>query len=87
MRSFEMVCVSEASFWPRPWYLTGPLSPRCLCVCVRVCVQPLVLSPSLKEHQLDFGIRSVTDTSSIVFVVINSNPIEVSALSDHPPPQ
>ncbi|XP_062306395.1 transmembrane protein 131 isoform X1 [Osmerus eperlanus] len=44
-------------------------------------LEPLVLSPSLKEHQLDFGIRSVTDTSSIVFVVINSNPIELEIKS------
>lgn len=39
--------------------------------------QPQVLPPSLKENFLDFGVRSATDTSSIVFVVVNSNPIEV----------
>lgn len=39
--------------------------------------QPLVLPPSLKENLLDFGVRSATDTSSITFVVVNSNPIEV----------
>lgn len=40
-------------------------------------LEPLVLSPSLKENILDFGVRSATDTSSITFVVVNSNPIEL----------
>uniref|UniRef100_A0A667ZTX3 Transmembrane protein 131 n=1 Tax=Myripristis murdjan TaxID=586833 RepID=A0A667ZTX3_9TELE len=43
--------------------------------------QPLVLSPSLKENLLDFGVRSATDTSSITFVVVNSNPIELEIKS------
>lgn len=41
--------------------------------------QPLVLPPSVKDNLLDFGIRSATHTSSIIFVVVNSNPIEVRA--------
>ncbi|XP_076004717.1 transmembrane protein 131 isoform X2 [Genypterus blacodes] len=40
-------------------------------------LEPLVLPPSLKENLLDFGVRSATDTSSITFVVVNSNPIEL----------
>lgn len=51
------------------------LKRKCLIVLSRE--QPLVLPPSLKENLLDFGVRSATDTSSIVFVVVNSNPIEV----------
>lgn len=39
--------------------------------------QPLVLPPSVKDNLLDFGVRSATHTSSIIFVVVNSNPIEV----------
>ncbi|XP_011472726.1 transmembrane protein 131 isoform X1 [Oryzias latipes] len=44
-------------------------------------LEPLVLPPSLKENLLDFGVRSATDTSSIVFVVVNSNPIELEIKS------
>ncbi|XP_067369702.1 transmembrane protein 131 isoform X3 [Channa argus] len=44
-------------------------------------LEPLVLPPSLKENVLDFGIRSATDTSSITFVVVNSNPIELEIKS------
>ncbi|XP_072295624.1 transmembrane protein 131 isoform X2 [Eucyclogobius newberryi] len=44
-------------------------------------LEPLVLSPSLKKNLLDFGIRSATDTSSITFVVVNSNPIELELKS------
>ncbi|XP_030582936.1 transmembrane protein 131 isoform X2 [Archocentrus centrarchus] len=44
-------------------------------------LEPLVLPPSLKENLLDFGIRSATDTSSIIFVVVNSNPIELEIKS------
>ncbi|XP_048090803.1 transmembrane protein 131-like [Alosa alosa] len=40
-------------------------------------LEPLVLPPSLEEHLLDFGVLSATDSSSIVFVVVNSNPIEL----------
>lgn len=39
--------------------------------------QPLVLPPSVKDNLLDFGVRSATHTSSIIFVAVNSNPIEV----------
>lgn len=39
--------------------------------------QPLVLPPRVKDNVLDFGVRSATHTSSIIFVVVNSNPIEV----------
>ncbi|KAM7388663.1 hypothetical protein PAMP_024824 [Pampus punctatissimus] len=44
-------------------------------------LEPLVLPPSLKENILDFGVRSATDTSSITFVVVNSNPIELEIKS------
>ncbi|XP_017278994.1 transmembrane protein 131 isoform X2 [Kryptolebias marmoratus] len=44
-------------------------------------LEPLILPPSLKENLLDFGVRSATDTSSIVFVVVNSNPIELEIKS------
>ncbi len=39
--------------------------------------QPVVLPPCLREQILDFGVLSATDTRSLVFVVVNSNPIEV----------
>ncbi|XP_059196882.1 transmembrane protein 131 [Centropristis striata] len=44
-------------------------------------LEPLVLPPSLKENILDFGVRSATDTSTITFVVVNSNPIELEIKS------
>ncbi|XP_068175870.1 transmembrane protein 131 isoform X2 [Antennarius striatus] len=44
-------------------------------------LEPLVLPPSLKDNLLDFGVRSATHTSSIVFVVVNSNPIELEIKS------
>uniref|UniRef100_A0A671VA90 Transmembrane protein 131 n=1 Tax=Sparus aurata TaxID=8175 RepID=A0A671VA90_SPAAU len=44
-------------------------------------LEPLVLPPSLKENLLDFGVRSATHTSSIIFVVVNSNPIELEIKS------
>ncbi|XP_039984540.1 transmembrane protein 131 isoform X2 [Xiphias gladius] len=44
-------------------------------------LEPLVLPPSLKENLMDFGVRSATDTSSITFVVVNSNPIELEIKS------
>ncbi|XP_026200619.1 transmembrane protein 131 isoform X2 [Anabas testudineus] len=44
-------------------------------------LEPLVLPPSLKENVLDFGVRSATDTNSITFVVVNSNPIELEIKS------
>ncbi|XP_034737612.1 transmembrane protein 131 isoform X1 [Etheostoma cragini] len=44
-------------------------------------LEPLVLPPSLKENILDFGVCSATDTSSITFVVVNSNPIELEIKS------
>ncbi|XP_012716600.2 transmembrane protein 131 [Fundulus heteroclitus] len=44
-------------------------------------LEPLVLPPSVKENVLDFGVRSATDASSIVFVVVNSNPIELEIKS------
>ncbi|KAM4628602.1 transmembrane protein 131 [Polymixia lowei] len=44
-------------------------------------LEPLVLLPSLKENLLDFGVRSATDTISITFVVVNSNPIELEIKS------
>ncbi|XP_051563177.1 transmembrane protein 131-like isoform X3 [Myxocyprinus asiaticus] len=39
-------------------------------------LEPIVLPPCPREHILDFGVLSATDTSSLVFVVVNSNPIE-----------
>lgn len=44
-------------------------------------LEPLVLPPSVKDNVLDFGVRSATDTSSIIFVVVNSNPIELEIKS------
>ncbi|XP_028299716.1 transmembrane protein 131 [Gouania willdenowi] len=44
-------------------------------------LEHLVLPPSLKDNLLDFGVRSATDTSSIIFVVVNSNPIELEIKS------
>ncbi|XP_038159803.1 transmembrane protein 131 isoform X1 [Cyprinodon tularosa] len=44
-------------------------------------LEPVVLPPSVKENVLDFGIRSATDTSNIIFVVVNSNPIELEIKS------
>uniref|UniRef100_A0A8C9V152 Transmembrane protein 131 n=1 Tax=Scleropages formosus TaxID=113540 RepID=A0A8C9V152_SCLFO len=40
-------------------------------------LEPVMLPPSMEEHFLDFGVLSASDVSSLVFVVINSNPIEV----------
>ncbi|KAL1022070.1 hypothetical protein UPYG_G00021820 [Umbra pygmaea] len=40
-------------------------------------LEAFALPPSLHENFLDFGVLSATDTSSILFVVINSNPIEL----------
>uniref|UniRef100_A0AAZ3QI37 Transmembrane protein 131 n=1 Tax=Oncorhynchus tshawytscha TaxID=74940 RepID=A0AAZ3QI37_ONCTS len=40
-------------------------------------LEPFVLPPSLQDNFLDFGVLSATDTSSILFVVVNSNPIEL----------
>ncbi|KAM4601998.1 transmembrane protein 131-like isoform 2-T2 [Polymixia lowei] len=40
-------------------------------------LEPLALPPSLSERFLDFGVLSATDTSSILFAVFNSNPIEL----------
>ncbi|KAL4656850.1 transmembrane protein 131 [Arapaima gigas] len=42
-------------------------------------LEPVVLPPSLEEHFLDFGVLSASDISSLIFVVINSNPIEVKS--------
>ncbi|XP_037106097.1 transmembrane protein 131 isoform X1 [Syngnathus acus] len=44
-------------------------------------LEPHVLPPSLKKNILDFGVRSATDTSSIIFVAVNSNPIELEIRS------
>uniref|UniRef100_A0A6Q2WTT3 Transmembrane protein 131 n=1 Tax=Esox lucius TaxID=8010 RepID=A0A6Q2WTT3_ESOLU len=44
-------------------------------------LEPLVLAPSLTENLVDFGVRSATDTSSIVLIVVNSNPIELEIKS------
>ncbi|CAL8291077.1 unnamed protein product [Lota lota] len=40
-------------------------------------LEPLALPPSLNHQFLDFGVLSATDTSSILFTVFNSNPIEL----------
>uniref|UniRef100_A0AAR2JS89 Transmembrane protein 131 n=1 Tax=Pygocentrus nattereri TaxID=42514 RepID=A0AAR2JS89_PYGNA len=44
-------------------------------------LEPVVLPPSPTEHILDYGVLSATDTSSLVFVVVNSNPIELEIKS------
>uniref|UniRef100_A0A8C0GE06 Transmembrane protein 131 n=1 Tax=Chelonoidis abingdonii TaxID=106734 RepID=A0A8C0GE06_CHEAB len=42
-----------------------------------------VLPPKLEERFIDFGILSATETTSILFAIINSNPIELSIKSWH----
>ncbi|KAJ8253061.1 hypothetical protein GJAV_G00208690 [Gymnothorax javanicus] len=44
-------------------------------------LEPFVLPPSLSQHILDFSVLSATDTSSSMFVVVNSNPIELEIKS------
>ncbi|XP_017335327.1 transmembrane protein 131 isoform X1 [Ictalurus punctatus] len=44
-------------------------------------LEPVVVSSSSKENILDYGILSATDTSSLVFVVVNNNPIELEIKS------
>ncbi|KAK3575261.1 hypothetical protein QTP86_023458 [Hemibagrus guttatus] len=44
-------------------------------------LEPVVISPGSKEHILDYGILSATDTRSLVFVVVNNNPIELEIKS------
>ncbi|XP_041115854.1 transmembrane protein 131-like isoform X1 [Polyodon spathula] len=44
-------------------------------------LEPFVLPPSLEERFLDFSVLSVTESSSILFAVINSNPIELAVKS------
>uniref|UniRef100_A0A3Q3WF37 Uncharacterized protein n=1 Tax=Mola mola TaxID=94237 RepID=A0A3Q3WF37_MOLML len=44
-------------------------------------LEPVILPPSLKDNLLDFGVRSATHTSSIILVVVNSNPIELEIKS------
>ncbi|XP_030090069.2 transmembrane protein 131 [Serinus canaria] len=42
-----------------------------------------VLSPKTEERFIDFGILSATEATSILFAVINSNPIELAIKSWH----
>nr|XP_025034429.1 transmembrane protein 131 isoform X1 [Pelodiscus sinensis] len=42
-----------------------------------------VLPPKLEERFIDFGILSATETTSILFAIINSNPIELAIKSWH----
>ncbi|XP_067416094.1 transmembrane protein 131 isoform X2 [Emydura macquarii macquarii] len=42
-----------------------------------------VLLPKLEERFIDFGILSATETTSILFAIINSNPIEMDIKSWH----
>ncbi|KAG6925474.1 transmembrane protein 131 [Chelydra serpentina] len=42
-----------------------------------------VLPPKLEERFIDFGILSATETTSILFAIINSNPIELALKSWH----
>nr|XP_055068518.1 transmembrane protein 131 isoform X1 [Misgurnus anguillicaudatus] len=44
-------------------------------------LEPIVLPPCPREHILDFGVLSATDTNSLLFVVVNSNPIELEIKS------
>ncbi|XP_036395958.1 transmembrane protein 131 [Megalops cyprinoides] len=44
-------------------------------------LEPFILPPSRDERFLDFSVLSATDSSSNVFVVINSNPIELEIKS------
>ncbi|XP_071402504.1 transmembrane protein 131-like isoform X2 [Centroberyx affinis] len=40
-------------------------------------LESLALPPSLNERFVDFGVLGATDTSSVLFAVFNSNPIEL----------
>ncbi|XP_043928104.1 transmembrane protein 131 isoform X2 [Protopterus annectens] len=42
-----------------------------------------ILPPNQKERIIDFGILSATEASSILFTVVNSNPIELAVKSWH----
>uniref|UniRef100_A0A8C2P1T4 Transmembrane protein 131 n=1 Tax=Capra hircus TaxID=9925 RepID=A0A8C2P1T4_CAPHI len=42
-----------------------------------------VLPPKIEERFIDFGILSATEASSILFAIINSNPIELAIKSWH----
>uniref|UniRef100_A0A3B3REH4 Transmembrane protein 131 n=1 Tax=Paramormyrops kingsleyae TaxID=1676925 RepID=A0A3B3REH4_9TELE len=44
-------------------------------------LEPVVLPPSPVEHTLDFSVLSATDVNSLIFVVVNSNPIELKIKS------
>lgn len=71
---------SGQCWWRRMFCLNAFIRTKHVTVCdvmFVVCAQPQVLPPSLKDNLLDFGVRSATHTSSIIFVVVNSNPIEV----------
>uniref|UniRef100_A0AAZ3STM7 Transmembrane protein 131 n=1 Tax=Oncorhynchus tshawytscha TaxID=74940 RepID=A0AAZ3STM7_ONCTS len=62
--------------------LSSPCKLSCVlsspCQFVPCPLQPMVLSPRLKEELLlDFGLCSSTVFSSIVFLVFNNNPIEI----------
>lgn len=39
--------------------------------------QYFILPPKIEERFIDFGILSAAEASSILFAIINSNPIEV----------
>ncbi|XP_057352941.1 transmembrane protein 131 isoform X2 [Manis pentadactyla] len=42
-----------------------------------------ILPPKIEERFIDFGILSATEASSILFAIINSNPIELAVKSWH----
>ncbi|XP_039728432.1 transmembrane protein 131 isoform X2 [Pteropus medius] len=42
-----------------------------------------VLPPKIEERFIDFGVLSATETSNILFAIINSNPIELAIKSWH----
>ncbi|XP_047669572.1 transmembrane protein 131 isoform X2 [Tachysurus fulvidraco] len=44
-------------------------------------LEPVIISSGSKEHILDYSILSATDTRSLVFVVVNNNPIELEIKS------
>ncbi|XP_051782826.1 transmembrane protein 131 [Erpetoichthys calabaricus] len=42
-----------------------------------------IISPNMEEHFLDFRVLSATEQSTIVFIVMNNNPIELAIKSWH----
>ncbi|GAB1284887.1 Transmembrane protein 131 [Apodemus speciosus] len=73
----------------RPIYLTNTFSFAILIHDVllpeeaRTMFRYFVLPPKIEERFIDFGVLSATEASSILFAIINSNPIELAIKSWH----